>query len=191
MSSLSIPYNFKRVSELDYEFLTENKIRYRASFTDASGYFPKNPEFSHQVRGFGFQIPDVHATQIPPDPRVGATISYLALQYFEQNPEGILFFIHDSSDGKEHGRKKKFDIWYRKLSTGQLLKKDAEIPIGRFAILASILVRHDHPLLEQIIAGFDSLVMDATAKPEWAEFGDLGLVTVAGIRFGLHIGWIG
>ncbi|MBL0018361.1 MAG: hypothetical protein IPP17_18455 [Bacteroidetes bacterium] len=61
---------------------------------------------------------------------------------------------------------KKFNIWYRKLSTGQLLKKDAEIPIGRFAILASILVRHDHPLLEQIIAGFDSLVMDATAKPE-------------------------
>lgn len=87
-------------------------------------------------------------------------------QHFEQNPEAVLFFIHDSSDGREHGRRRKFDTWYRKLSTGQLLKKDAEIPIGRFAILASILVRHDHPQLKQIIAGFDDLVMDAGVKPE-------------------------
>jgi hypothetical protein len=37
------------------------------------------------------------------------------------------------------------------------------------------LVRHDHPRLEQIITGFDDLVMDATAKPEWAEFGNRGI----------------
>ncbi len=166
MSNLSNAYSLRDAGDFDVEFTTENGVLYRASFGDASGYFVRHPEFAFLVQGFGFQIIEGIRGQIPHDPRVGATVSMIIQEHFEQHPEAVLFFIHDSSDGREHGRRKKFDTWYRKLSTGQLLKKDAEIPIGRFSILASILVRHDHPRLEQIITGFDDLVMDATAKPE-------------------------
>lgn len=166
VSSLSSAYSLREVGDFDVEFTSEFGVLYRASFGDASGYFVRHPEFASLVQGFGFQIIGGASVQVPHDARVGVTVSLIVQNHFEQHPEAVLFFIHDSSDGKEHGRRKKFDTWYRKLSSGQLLKKDAEIPIGRFAILASILVRNDHPQLDQIVAGFDELVVEAGVKPE-------------------------
>lgn len=98
-------------------------------------------------------------------PKVSSSPSAYDLRNVGES-ENILFFIHENSNGKQHGRKRMFDAWYRKASTDMLLKQDAEINIGRFSILASILLRKDHPHLEAVLSGFEALVMEAGEKPD-------------------------
>jgi Family of unknown function (DUF6169) len=163
---LSTPFNYRRVDESSFEFITENGITYRASFTDASGHFSHAPQFASQVKGFQFLVTHNPLSHLPADERVGSTISFIILQFFEQSPEGILFFIHESADGKQHGRKRKFDAWYSRSASASLIKLDASIPIGRYSILASLLFRRAHLQREEILAGFDRLILEATEKPE-------------------------
>ena len=115
---------------------------------------------------FYFDILENPTIQIPIDRRVGVTISFIVLQYFEQYPWGVILFTHDWSDGKEQGRKKLFDSWFHSMGANKLYKKDSEITLGRYSILASILLSNTHSLLPQIIDGFDQLVMGASNKPE-------------------------
>lgn len=166
MSSSSNAYDLRNVGESEIEFTTEFNVVYRASFGDGSGYFPRYPEFAHLVRSFAFIVITATGDSIPRDLRVGVTISLILQEHFDENPEDVLFFIHENSDGKQHGRKRMFDAWYRKASTDMLLKQDAEINIGRFSILASILLRRDHPHLEAVLSGFEALVMEAGEKPD-------------------------
>ena len=74
--------------------------------------------------------------------------------------------MHESADGKERGRRKKFDAWFRKVAHANLVKHDGEIPLGRVMILVSILVAKKHPFHDAIIKAFEQVVMEATTKPE-------------------------
>jgi Family of unknown function (DUF6169) len=164
--SLLTPYNYRRVGQDEVYFSTDFQVEYRVYFTNGSTYFAAFPEISHLVKAFGFEVNDSHVHEVPHDPRVGATITFIVLQFFEQNPEGVLFFIHDGADGKEKGRKRKFDAWFKKIGATKLYKKDAALPFGRISILVSILVRNSHPLLGKISDGLDQLVISVTTKPE-------------------------
>jgi hypothetical protein len=166
VSSLSTPFNYKRTSKSAFEFTTENGVRYRVSFSDGTEYFTRHPEFSNKVRTFQFLVLENPNVQLPQDDRVGVTICYIILQFFEQDPGGILFFIHDGSDGKQMGRRRKFDAWFRKFSSDRVLKKNDEIVVGRVKIFVSILLRTDHPMRDKITQAFDQLVLDATTKPD-------------------------
>jgi hypothetical protein len=163
---LATPYNWIRDIDGSCLFLTDFNLRYRVYFIEINDYFRDFPEFSALVQTFGFEILENPASTVPHDPRVGVTISFIILQFFEQNPEGVLFFILDGFDGKEKGRKRKFEEWYRRVGTDKLLKKDAEMSVGRFTIYSSILLRANHPLLDKIILGYDQLVVSTMTKPE-------------------------
>jgi hypothetical protein len=163
---LSTPFNFKRVSERAFEFTTENAVKYRASFSDGASYFSNYPEFRNKVRTFQFLVLENPHSKVPVDARVGVTISYIVTQFFEQNPDEVLFFIHDASDGKGNGRLRKFNDWFRRVGVTNLLKKDDEIIVGRFTVLVSIVLRKNHPHSLQITEAFDQLIVDASEKPE-------------------------
>ncbi|MFN8398120.1 MAG: DUF6169 family protein [Bacteroidia bacterium] len=161
-----ILYNYRRISEFRIEFTTQSDVLYLVTFLDASDYFGMHPEFSHKVKSFQFEVKRNPHAVLPPDPRVGATISYLILQFFEQNEEGVLFFVHEKSDGKDKSRFRKFESWLRRSGNKTLVKHDAEISVGRTSILLSILLSKDHPQIEEIVGGFDQLVLESSEKPD-------------------------
>jgi hypothetical protein len=163
---LLTPYNYHRAADGAQVFTTEFGLTYRVFFLEAAGFFRNTPEIAPLVQTFGFEILENPRSEIPHDARVGSTIVSITIQYYEQNPNGVLFFIHDGSDGKQLGRKKKFDVWYRQAGEQFVVKRDAAITIGRITILCSILLRTSHPQLDQIFQGFDQLALEATNKPE-------------------------
>lgn len=136
------------------------------TFAEGNDYFPQHPLLGGFVRTIYFQIQKKQELRIPADPRVGETIISLILQFFEQNPSGALFFIHDGSDGKALGRKKKFDVWFRKAGSSELRKENSVINVGRVAIHTSLLFRQDHPMLTELIAAFEGMGDAVSTKPE-------------------------
>lgn len=163
---LSSPFDFRRINETTIEFKTLSDVEYKVSFFNASGYFWQFPEFSHKVKTFQFDVLHNPHPVLPPDPRVGEMISFLILQFFEQETDGVVFFVHEKSDGKDKGRYRKFESWFRRGRNEFLVKRDAEIQVGRTAILISILLRKDNGQFEQIVAGFDQLVMENSENPK-------------------------
>lgn len=156
---------FVSVDDADFAFTTSIGIRYRATFGDGSGYFSPDWGFSRDVVVFSFQIED-RIQRIPIDPEVKPAIVSIVKQRCQRLPLSIIFFIYDSSDGKGRGRQRKFDSWYNEFGRDAFRKFDAEIPIGRISILASILIRLDHPALEEIAQNFNQIVLDSAAKPD-------------------------
>jgi Family of unknown function (DUF6169) len=163
---LSIPYNYKRVGSTKVEFKTDFGLEYSVTFGEGKGYFPHHPHLAEYLRTVYFQIQGSQESKIPVDSRVGATITFLILQYFEQNPDGALFFIHDGSDGKELGRKKKFDVWFRKVAPDRFRKENSVIEVGRAKIYISILFRQGHPLEAELISAFEAVGATASEKPQ-------------------------
>jgi Family of unknown function (DUF6169) len=163
---LETPFECKQIDESSFEFTTDHGVVYRASFPDAAGYFKSYPSFANQVRAFQFVVVFNPLPILPIDGRVGGTVSFLVLEFFEKQPEGILFFIHEGADGKQNGRRRKFDTWFKQRADVILIKRDATIPVGRFPILASLLLRNSHPKLIEVLESFDRLSLDAATKPE-------------------------
>ncbi len=153
------------VDDAEFAFTTSIGIRYRATFGDGSGYFSPEWGFSQDVVVFSFQIEERKQTT-PLDPEVKPAIVSIVRQRCQRLPRSIIFFIYDSSDGKGRGRQRKFDSWYNEFGRDAFRKFDAEIPIGRISILASILIRLDHPALEEIERNFNQIVLDSAGKPD-------------------------
>ncbi len=153
------------VDDVAYAFTTSNGIQYRATFGDGAGYFSPNWSFSRDVVVFSFQIENL-VQRIPVDPEVKPAIVSIVKQRCQRLPRSIIFFMYDSSDGKGRGRQRKFDTWYNEFGRDAFRKFDAEIPIGRISILASILIRLDHPALEEIEQNFNQIVLDSAGKPD-------------------------
>lgn len=164
--ALLTPFNYRRISESKFEFTTLAGVVYLVTFFDASSYFWQYPEFSYKVKTFQFEVMHNPHPILPLDSRVGETISYFILQFFKQETEGVLFFVHEKSDGKDKGRFRKFESWFKRNDDERLTKRDAEINLGKSSILISILLRKDHPQFEEIISGFDELVLENSEKPD-------------------------
>lgn len=165
-SNLSIPYNFKPVGPSKFEFVTDFRVTYSVTFAKGDQYFPNHVRVGELLQTVYFQVQNNLEDKIPIDPRVGATISFIVLQYFERNPQGALFFIHDGSDGKERGRKQKFEAWFRKVGAEHLREENTEITLGRISILTSILFPKNHPLADEIVEAFEGMGNAAAIKPD-------------------------
>lgn len=58
------------------------------------------------------------------------------------------------SDGRQVFRKRKFDTWFKKSDTANIIKLDREIRAADFTILNSLMISKSHPLLSRIITVF-------------------------------------
>jgi len=117
---LLVPY---KVSSVDngYEFTTGNNLTYSVYFIDITDTFQSQVK----VYSFGFGLVN-YSGEIPPDERVGHTVTKILDDFFFINDD-IILYVPMESDGKEKERLRLFDIWwatYRKYFVCQNLKKD-------------------------------------------------------------------
>ena len=92
----------------------------------------------------------------PLDERIGITVSKIISDYLIKN-ENAVIYICDSSDYKEHIRKRKFDSWFKKSDDGTIIKIDRKIAVAESVLYNSLLIHKDNQYKNSFIEAFIDL----------------------------------
>ncbi len=114
-SNSSNPQAYRLIEEsFGFSFTTEQGTAYSIYFTDASGYIPDTSLVdSIYMVGFVADPPPAKGTKGGGiDPKIKNTIQKALLETFHANPEWVLVFVCDQSDGMFQGRNTLFHSWY-------------------------------------------------------------------------------
>lgn len=116
-SILLRPYSLDYSEESrTYSFTTTKNLHVEVYFTDGSRVFDTRLPFQKDVYYFGFNIksifPGENVHKSKGDPRLKDTIVYILYQHFGVNPDSIIIFTCDQTDGQQAARHRKFNAWY-------------------------------------------------------------------------------
>lgn len=152
MVSLSrLPYEYRKIDELNYVFVNRDGIRYHLYFTPISSIYPD------LLNTFSFSIEREGTKPHPIDLRIAATVVYILRRFFE-TVENAMIMVCDSTDGKQHKRRNLFERWFQLYNDGTLATVNAEVGQGEYELLLSIYFRKDNPNKQQLIKAFGDLL---------------------------------
>ena len=108
----------------EYTFVTKNGTTYEVYFLDSSGYFPVDNPITQHTFVFGFNTEN-HVPAF--DIKVVNSIVQIVLDFFDQNPNSVLVYVHDQKDGKQNSRKRLFNKWFDYYADNTFIKRDISL----------------------------------------------------------------
>ena len=145
------PYEYRKIDELNYEFVNRDGINYHLYFTPISGIYPDLPN----TYSFSIEREGTNPHRI--DLRIAATVVYILRRFFE-TIENAMIMVCDSTDGKQHKRRNLFDRWFHFYNDGTLTTISAEVGEGDYELLLSIYFKKNNPNKQQLIKAFGELL---------------------------------
>ena len=146
-----LPYEVKKVGDLNYEFVNKHGIQYHLYFTPVSSIYPD------LLNTYSFSIEREGTNPHPIDLRIAATVVDVLRRFF-QNIENAMIMVCDSTDGKQHKRRNLFDRWFHYYNDGTLTAINAEVGEGDYELLLSIYFKKTNPYKQQLIKAFGDLL---------------------------------
>jgi len=152
------PYYVMLSPKNNYIFETERGIHYSISFEEET---PIGGCDSYQ-----FIIEKIDKVRSSHDAKVESTILAILDEFFAEHLD-VLLYMCDDSDGREANRNRLFLAWFKKHAAPErfTIRTASAIVEGK-GFYAAIIVENRNPLLENIIADFESTAQALTAgKP--------------------------
>jgi hypothetical protein len=162
--SLLSSYNVSQLKEGDYLFTTDSNIVYSVYMLNESIYFDAYPEFSADVLTIGFDMIANPLRKTPFDKRVRVTISNIIINYLDEHPEKVFFFVCDSADTREKSRMRIFELWYNQRPTNAIEKHNESILTADMDIYCSIIIHSKNHLRNHILSCFHMVTRSTTEK---------------------------
>ena len=158
-----MPYAFKEIGKLSYQFTTDQGIVYDANFVDYSFLFPEYPEFSKDVYSFNLEVVqgDIYGQAM--DTKIAETVVAIFLEFFHSK-QNVIIYICDTTDDRQFTRKRKFDTWFWKYNDGTILKEDGLAIVADVTIYNSLLIHKRNEFLDRAINAFRTLNERANDK---------------------------
>lgn len=133
-----------------YEFETDQKVRYRAYFSDYSYMFG-----THELECnlYSFDL-DVVGSNRPPkytavDYRIADTVCWCFIEVF-QSISNVIVAVYDSTDKGEYARKRKFESWFNGAGINYIERVDFELNED-YNLLSAIYIHVDLMIKEEVI----------------------------------------
>ena len=152
------PYYVMLSPKDNYIFETERGIHYSISFEEET---PIGGCDSYQ-----FIIEKIDKVRSSHDAKVESTILAILDEFFAEHLD-VLLYMCDDSDGREANRNRLFLTWFKKHAAPErfTIRTASAIVEGK-GFYAAIIVENRNPLLETIIADFESTAQALTeGKP--------------------------
>ena len=152
------PYYVMLSPKDNYIFETERGIHYSISFEEET---PIGGCDSYQ-----FIIEKIDKVRSSHDAKVESTILAILDEFFAEHLD-VLLYMCDDSDGREANRNRLFLTWFKKHAAPErfTIRTASAIVEGK-GFYAAIIVENRNPMLETIIADFESTVQALTeGKP--------------------------
>lgn len=110
---MPLPYSIQVAADGVISFSTTRNVTYKALFVGIPS--AEEPQLEGLVFDFTFERA-VAAYPSPahpgPDARIRPTVERILSRFFEQVPDGIIYFSCDSTDGRHWERQRIFNRWY-------------------------------------------------------------------------------
>ena len=151
-------YKVKQSPYGEFRFETELGISYSISFEEEMPVGGCNT--------YQFVIRKMDDCKSPHDAKVEQTILAILDEFFAEHLD-VLLYMCDDSDGREANRNRLFLAWFKKHAAPERFTiRVASAIIEGKGFYAAIIVENRNPLLETIIADFESTAQALTAgKP--------------------------
>lgn len=150
------PYQLLENDEYSYEFLTEQRIRYKIYFLDHSFMFADYPHITCPVYSFNIDAIEENPDKTISDERIGLTIAGVFNLFFTKI-ENVAVYVCDSLDDRQFARKRKFDRWFWTYNDGTFFKEDGLAIIEGIEIYSAIILHKQNKQLTDIILAFKEL----------------------------------
>ena len=110
---MPLPYSIQVATDGIISFSTTNNVVYKALFVGIPSV--EEPQLEGLIFDFTFER-DAAACLSPahpgPNARIRPTVEQILSRFFEQAPDGIIYFSCDSTDGRQRERQRIFNNWY-------------------------------------------------------------------------------
>lgn len=152
------PYEVRYSPNGRFIFGTSLGIHYLISFEDETPLGGCNT--------YQFVIRKMDNQPSPHDPKVEQTILAILDEFFAEHLD-VLLYMCDDSDGREANRNRLFLAWFKKhAAPNRFTIRTANAIVEGRGFYAAIIVENRNPLLETIIADFESTAQALTeGKP--------------------------
>lgn len=152
-----LPYNYYFSLKGCYTFVTSRGIVYNCYFVERI----KLEAFaSIEVHVLEFILEKEDDSAIAPkDNLVGLTVATMLAKFFVKNPDTAVFVQCDMSDQREILRHRRFEEWFLKYNSFGLAKFNKHIQMQDFNLFFSIIVRENHPKIDQVKFAFEKSVI--------------------------------
>ncbi len=110
-----------------YFFKTAFEVEYKVIFKSSPYIFGEEQPYADLLYEFSLLAKFTNAHSFNRDELIAPTIATIFLDFYNAANQNVCFYICDSSDSRQHVRKRKFDTWFNEYNHGTFLKLDAMI----------------------------------------------------------------
>jgi hypothetical protein len=150
------PYKLIKQNDFYYRFNSAAGTTYLCYFIKYDYLFTRFSGIAQNIYAFNLDIEKGRSKEQPLDERIGLTTAIIIKQFLQTHEKAVIY-ICDSSDYKEHIRKRKFDSWFLKNDDGSIIKIDKKAVVAETILYNSLLIHKDNPRKNQFIAAFNQL----------------------------------
>ena len=142
-----------------YFFKTSYDVEYKVIFKPSPYIFGEDKPYAYLLYEFSVLAKFAGSHSYTRDDLIAPTVVAIFLDFYNRHDENICFYICDSSDGRQHVRKRKFDMWFNEYNRGAFLKLDSEIKdIDGVWYPVAIIMKNDNVYRVDIIEAFLNLI---------------------------------
>ena len=142
-----------------YFFTTIHDVGYKVVFKPSSYVFGEDKPYASLLYEFSVLAKFSGPQSYVRDELIAATVAVVFLHFYHLHDKNVCFYICDSSDGKQHVRKRKFDMWFQQYNRGAFIKLDQEIRDAdgsRYPV--AVIMRYENPFRIQVIEDFINII---------------------------------
>lgn len=150
------PYKIIKRKAFYFSFTSKAETSYLCYFIPYDYLFSAYPLIAPFIYSFNIDVEKGKSKEQPLDERIGITVSKIIIDFLAKN-ENAVIYICDSSDYREHIRKRKFENWFKKSDNGSIIKIDRKIIIAETVLFNSLLIHKDNPYKNSFIQAFIDL----------------------------------
>lgn len=153
------PFIKKEGEREEYVFVTNYKVEYTLKFKPSPYIFGEDKPYARLLFEFSVLAQFSGLESYVRDDKIAATVAAIFIDFYNSKMENISFYICDSSDSRQHVRKRKFDGWFSEFNKGAFFKLDGEIKDEegiRYPV--AIIIRSNNPFRGQLAVDFVNLL---------------------------------
>lgn len=142
-----------------YFFKTKFKVEYKVIFKPSSYIFGEEKIYASLLYEFSVLAKFEDVQSYRQDDLIAPTVAIIFLDFYNQQDKNVCFYICDSSDGRQHVRKRKFDTWFNNYNRGAFIKLDSELKdTDGINYPIAIIMRNNNIYKTDIVKAFSILI---------------------------------
>lgn len=154
-------YPFKNVGGQTNKFFfrTLYDVEYTVVFKPSPYIFGEEKPYAQLLFEFSILAKFAGLQSYVRDDLIAATVAAIFLTFYNEHDQNVCFYICDSSDGKQHVRKRKFDMWFNQYNHGAFSKFDSYLNDADGVVYpVAIIMASDNLYREDISRAFTNLI---------------------------------